>query len=67
MTTTEMSEQQALQYVASSRPDSPIFQKALIALNRRDNHKTRMIAWLGIAVSMISLAVSVLSLALKIR
>ena len=64
---TEMSEQEALQYIATSRPDSPVFQKALISLNRGDSRKTRLIAWIALAVSVTSLAVSILSLALKTR
>ncbi len=67
MTTAKMSEEEALQYIAASPTDSPIFQKALIALNRQDNRKTRAIAWVGLAVSMTSLATSILTVVLKIR
>jgi len=60
-----MSEKVALEYIANSRPEMPIFQKALIALNHGDVRKTRRIAWISVAVSAISLLASVISLVLK--
>lgn len=65
MTTAKMSKQEALEYIETSPPDAPIFQKALITLNRQDSRRTRMIAWMALGVSVASLAVSVLALVVK--
>jgi hypothetical protein len=66
MTAAKMSERQALQYIATSPPDSPIFQKALIALNRRSDQKKHTTSLIALAVSITSFAVGVVTLMLKI-
>lgn len=58
--TMKMSKKDALEYVANSHPDHPIYQKALLVLKLRDNQLTRFIAWSGLAVSLVSLLVNAL-------
>jgi len=67
MGTPKMSEKEALNYIATSDPDMPVFKKAVIALTRADSTKTRTIAWMSFAVSVISLLLSVVALVLKTR
>lgn len=55
-----ISEREAIEYIKHSPPDTPIYQKSLLALERIDNRKTRRIAWLALLVSAIALLVSIL-------
>ena len=67
MSVLKMTEKEALDYIATSNPDMPVFKKAVIALTRADTGKTRTIAWMSLAASAISLLISVVAVILRFR
>lgn len=53
---------EALEYIRTSEPDMPIYQKSLLVLNLVENRRTRVIAWISLTVAILSM---VFSLVLK--
>ncbi len=56
----KMTKKEALTYIMTSEPNSPVYQRALVAVQQADNFRTRLIAWMALGLAVLSLIVNVL-------
>lgn len=57
-----MSKKEAMQYITTSLPDQPVFQRALVALSQADNQRKRLISWIALTISVLSLLTNLLKI-----